>query len=159
MPKRSAGLLVYRLVDGEPEVLLVHPGGPYWAKKDDGAWSIPKGEYEPGEDPLEVALREFREELGEDPPDTSTAVSIGELIQPGGKRVMAWAVPGDLDVGTVRSNAFTMEWPPRSGRMGEFPEVDRAEWFSVEDARRRLLRGQVAFLDRLSELLEAGRSG
>lgn len=158
MPKRSAGLIVYRWVDAEPEVLLVHPGGPYWARKDDGAWSIPKGEYEPDEDPLEVALREFREELGQDPPDASSPAFLGELLQPSGKRVMAWAVPGDLDVATVRSNAFTMEWPPGSGRTAEFPEVDRAGWFSLEEARRKLLRGQVGSIDRLAELLEAGRS-
>ena len=156
MPKRSAGLLAYRWVDGEPEVLLVHPGGPYWTQKDDGAWSIPKGEYEPDEDPIEVALREFREELGQDPPDASSPTFLGELPQPSGKRVMAWAVPGDLDVGTVRSTTFTMEWPPGSGRMAEFPEVDRAGWFDLEEARRKLLRGQVGAIDRLAEVLKAG---
>jgi predicted NUDIX family NTP pyrophosphohydrolase len=156
MPKRSAGLLVYRRVDGEPEVLLVHPGGPFWAKKDDGAWSLPKGEYQPDEDPLEVALREFREELGSEPPDPGETTFLGELSQPSGKRVLAWAVPGDLDVGTVRSNTFTMEWPPRSGRTGEFPEVDRAAWFDLETARRKLLRGQVGFLDRLAARWEHG---
>ena len=159
MPKLSAGLLVYRRGDREVEVLLVHPGGPYWAKKDDGAWSIPKGEYEPGEDPLAVAFREFREELGLDPPGSVAPAFLGELRQPGGKLVSAWAVPGDLDVGTVRSNAFTMEWPPRSGRTAEFPEVDRAGWFDLETARRKLLRGQLGLLDRLSELLEAGPEG
>ena len=156
MPKRSAGLLVYRRVDGEPEVLLVHPGGPYWAKKDDGAWSLPKGEYEPGEDPLEVAIREFREEIGVDPPEASAPAFLGEVRQPGGKLVRAWALPGDLDVGTVRSNTFTMEWPPRSGRVGEFPEVDRAGWFDLETARSKLLPGQLGLLDRFSELLNAG---
>ena len=156
MPKLSAGLLVYRIVDGEPQVLLVHPGGPYWARKDDGAWSLPKGEYEPGEDPLEVAFREFREELGLDPPGSSSPTFLGEVRQPGGKRVSAWTLPGDLDVSTVRSNTFTMEWPPRSGRTADFPEVDRAGWFGVEEARRKLLRGQLAFIDRLSELLEGG---
>ena len=156
MPKRSAGLLVYRWVDEEPEVLLVHPGGPYWAKKDDGAWSLPKGEYEPEEDPLEVALREFREELGQEPPAPSSPTFLGELLQPSGKRVTAWALPGDLDVGTVRSNTFTMQWPPGSGRTGEFPEVDRAGWFDLETARRKLLRGQIGFIDRLAELLKTG---
>jgi predicted NUDIX family NTP pyrophosphohydrolase len=156
MPKRSAGLLVYRRVGDEPEVLLVHPGGPFWAKKDDGAWSLPKGEYELDEDPLEVALREFREELGSEPPDAAATTFLGELPQPTGKRVLAWAVPGDLDVGTVRSNTFTMEWPPRSGRTGEFPEVDRAAWFDLETARRKLLRGQVGFLDRLARSWEPG---
>jgi predicted NUDIX family NTP pyrophosphohydrolase len=155
MPKLSAGLLVYRWVGGEPEVLLVHPGGPYWARKDDGAWSLPKGEYEPDEDPLEVAIREFREELGIDPPDASPTF-LGELRQPSGKRVGAWAMPGDLDVGTVRSNTFTMEWPRGSGRIGEFPEVDRAGWFGLQAARRKLLQGQVGFIDRLAELVESG---
>lgn len=156
MPKLSAGLLVYRLVDGEPEVLLVHPGGPYWAKKDDGAWSVPKGEHEPDEDPLEVALREFEEEIGQTPPDPAGAVSLGELHQPSGKIVSAWAVEGDMDVSDVRSNTFEMEWPPRSGRTQEFPEVDRAGWFGLEEARRKLLRGQLGFIDRLSELLDGG---
>lgn len=159
MPKQSAGLLAYRWVDGEPEVLLVHPGGPFWAKKDDGAWSLPKGEYEPGEDPLEIAVREFGEELGVEPPDVDAAVPLGELRQPSGKRVTAWAVEGDVDVSDVRSNTFEMEWPPRSGRTGEFPEVDRAGWFGPVEARRKLLRGQVAFLDRLFELLTSGPAG
>jgi predicted NUDIX family NTP pyrophosphohydrolase len=159
MPKRSAGLLVYRLVDGEPEVLLVHPGGPYWAKKDDGSWSLPKGEYEPDEDPLEVAIREFREELGVDPPEAREPTFLGEVRQPGGKIVSAWAVPGDLDVTVVRSNTFSTEWPPRSGRTAEFPEVDRAGWFDLETARRKLLRGQLGLLDRFSERLRAGSEG
>jgi len=159
MPKRSAGLLVYRVVDGEPEVLLVHPGGPYWAKKDDGSWSLPKGEYEPDEDPLEVAIREFREELGVDPPQATDPSFLGEVRQPGGKLVSAWALPGDLDVGVVRSNTFTMEWPPRSGRSAEFPEVDRAGWFDLETARRKLLPGQLGLLDRFSEVFEAGSEG
>jgi predicted NUDIX family NTP pyrophosphohydrolase len=159
MPKRSAGLLVYRSVDGEPEVLLVHPGGPYWAKKDDGSWSLPKGEYEPGEDPLEVAIREFREELGVDPPAAKDPMFLGEVRQPGGKIVSAWALPGDLDVRVARSNTFSMEWPPRSGRTAEFPEVDRAGWFELETARRKLLRGQLALLDRFSERWQAASEG
>ena len=153
MPKRSAGLLVYRRVEGEPEVLLVHPGGPYWAKKDDGAWSLPKGEYEPDEDPLDVAIREFEEELGIEPPEAKEPTSLGEVRQPGGKLVSAWAVEGEVDVSDVRSNTFTMEWPPGSGAMREFPEVDRAEWFGLDAARQKLVQGQVAFLDRLSDLL------
>lgn len=148
--KLSAGLLLYRRASDGIEVLLVHPGGPYWAKKDDGAWSVPKGEHEEGEDPLEVAKREFSEELGTDPPDASTAVFLGELRQPSGKRVSAWALEGDLDVTDMKSNTFTMEWPPRSGRQAEFPEVDRAEWFDLETARRKLLRGQVPFIERLA---------
>lgn len=154
MPKLSAGLLLYRSVAGGVEVLLVHPGGPYWAKRDDGAWSLPKGEYEAGEDPFEVAVREFREEVGADPPGDRPPVFLGELRQRGGKRVSAWVLEGDLDVGAVRSNTFTMEWPPGSGTAREFPEVDRAGWFRLEAARRKLLPGQVGFLDRLSELLE-----
>jgi len=149
VPKRSAGLLLYRRVDDAIEVLLVHPGGPFWAKKDDGAWSVPKGEYDEGDDPLVCAIREFGEELGADPPDASEAVFLDELRQPGGKLVSAWALEGDLDVAGIASNTFTMEWPPRSGRTAEFPEVDRAEWFDPATARRKLLRGQVAFVDRL----------
>ena len=157
MPKLSAGLLLYRWVDGGPEVLLVHPGGPYWAGRDDGAWSLPKGEYEAGEEPLAVAFREFREEIGLDAPDARSLAVLGEVRQPGGKRVTAWALEGDLDVGTIRSNTFTMEWPRGSGRTSEFPEVDRAGWFDLEAARRKVLRGQVAFIDRLSELLSNGK--
>ncbi|HZD17433.1 MAG TPA: NUDIX domain-containing protein [Actinomycetota bacterium] len=153
MPKLSAGLLLYRIRHGTVEVLLVHPGGPFWARKDDGAWSLPKGEYEAGEDPLEVALREFREELGTDPPGDASPTPLGEQRQRGGKRVRAWALEGDLDVASVHSNTFSMEWPPRSGRTAEFPEVDRAEWFGLDAARRKLSTGQSAFVDRLSDLL------
>jgi predicted NUDIX family NTP pyrophosphohydrolase len=151
--KLSAGLLLHRSTTDRVEVLLVHPGGPYWAKRDDGAWSLPKGEYGEDEDPFEVAVREFREELGVDPPPDRPAVSLGQLRQPGGKRVSAWALEGDMDVTTVRSNTFTMEWPPGSGRAREYPEVDRAGWFNLKDARRKLLPGQVGFIDRLAELL------
>ncbi len=151
MPRRSAGLLVYRRSDRGAEVLLVHPGGPYWARRDDGVWSIPKGEYHPGEDPFEVAVREFGEEIGRPPPRT-VPVALGELPQPGGKLVAAWALEGDLDVSSIRSNTFEVEWPPRSGLTREFPEVDRAAWFELETARRKLLPGQVGFLDRLSAL-------
>jgi predicted NUDIX family NTP pyrophosphohydrolase len=150
MPKPSAGLVLHRRVDGEVQVLLVHPGGPYWAAREEGAWSLPKGEIEPGEDPLEVAVREFREEIGVEPPPTAGAVFLGELRQPSGKRVSAWAVQGDVDVSRVRSNTFTIEWPRGSGRLREFPEVDRAAWFGLDDARRKILRGQVGFLDRLA---------
>ena len=153
MPKLSAGLLVYRRTDGGLEILLVHPGGPFWAKKDDGAWSLPKGEYEPSEDPLPVARREFEEEIGQPPPDGSEPVGLGELRQPSGKVVSAWTMEGDLDVSDVHSNMFEMEWPPRSGRTQEFPEVDRAGWFGLEEARRKILRGQLGFLDRLEQLL------
>ena len=153
MAKLSAGLLLYRRVEGRLEVLLVHPGGPYWSKKDEGAWSVPKGEYGEGEEPLEVAEREFGEELGVEPPDVGGAVFLGELHQPSGKRVSAWALEGDLDASNVRSNTFTMEWPPRSGRTAEFPEVDRAGWFDLETARRKLLRSQVPFIDGLTSTL------
>ena len=159
MPKRSAGLLLYRRRGGGIEVLLVHPGGPYWAKRDDGAWSVPKGEYAGDEEPFEVAMREFREELGTAPPEMDTAFYLGERRQPSGKVVNVWAVEGDLDVTNVESNSFEMEWPPRSGRTAEFPEVDRAGWFDPDDARRKLLRGQVPFIDLLiASLSEAGPS-
>ena len=148
MPKRSAGILLHR----RGEVLLVHPGGPFWAKRDDGAWSIPKGEYEDGEDPQAAARREFEEELGVAPPP-GEARDLGEVRQSGGKRVRAWALQGDLDVGAVRSNTFEMEWPPRSGTMREFPEVDRAGWFTPEDARAKLVKGQVPLVDALLDRL------
>jgi predicted NUDIX family NTP pyrophosphohydrolase len=153
VPKVSAGLLVYRRTGAGVEILLVHPGGPFWAKKDDGAWSVPKGEYEPSEDPLAVARREFEEEIGQAPPDGGEPEWLGELRQPSGKVVSAWTIEGDLDVREVRSNSFEMEWPPRSGRTREFPEVDRAGWFGLEEARRKILRGQLGFIDRLEELL------
>jgi predicted NUDIX family NTP pyrophosphohydrolase len=154
MPTRSAGLLVYRRAEAGIEVLLVHPGGPYWRRKDDGAWSIPKGEHDADEESLDVAIREFREELGVDPPSTAAAVPLGEHRQPSGKLVTAWAVEGDVDVTEVVSNTFEIEWPPRSGRTAEFPEVDRAGWFPPDEARRKLLRGQVILLDRLAALLD-----
>jgi predicted NUDIX family NTP pyrophosphohydrolase len=146
MPKRSAGLLMYRRKEGL-EVFLVHPGGPFWAKKDLGAWSIPKGEYEVDEEPLAAARREFEEETGI--PATGNFIELGELRQPGGKVVSAWAFEGDFDANDLRSNTFEMEWPPRSGRKMEFPEVDRGSWYSVEEARRRLTPGQIIFVDRL----------
>lgn len=153
MPATSCGLLLWRLADhgGGPavEVLLVHPGGPYWAHKDDGAWSIPKGETD-DDDLAAVAAREFAEELGTPPPGTPASwVDLGEIRQSGGKRVRAWATEGDLDPAALASNTFELEWPPRSGRRQSFPEVDRAQWFGVEEARRKLLAGQVALLDRL----------
>jgi predicted NUDIX family NTP pyrophosphohydrolase len=149
---RSAGILLYRLRGGEPEVLIVHPGGPFWARKDAGAWSIPKGEYDDAEDARACALREFEEETG-------TALSPEELVELGqvrlksGKQVTAWAVEGDLDADAIVSNTFEMEWPPRSGRRQEYPEVDRAGWFSLDDASEKLNPAQVAFLDRLSDRL------
>jgi predicted NUDIX family NTP pyrophosphohydrolase len=148
----SAGLLLHRGAGDRLEVLLAHMGGPFWAKKDDGAWSIPKGEYEPDEDPLAAARREFTEELGSPPPDGADYRPLGEVRQKNGKVVTAWAVAGDLDVATVVSNTFEVEWPPRSGRRQEFPEVDRAAWFDLAAARPKLVAAQTEFLDRLREL-------
>lgn len=150
MALRSAGLLMYRAAGAVPEVLLVHPGGPFWARKDPGAWSLPKGLVNDGEEPLVAACREFREETGF--AAEGRFVELGAFRQPGGKMVLAWAVEGDLDAGAVQSNLFTLEWPPRSGSVREFPEVDRAEWFRPELAREKILKGQApilaAFLER-----------
>jgi len=148
VPRTSAGILLYRLRAGGPEVLLGHMGGPFWATKDDGAWSIPKGEHDAGEDPLAVARREFEEELGS-PVPPGELVPLGAVRVTSAKVLTVWAVEGDLDPSATRSNTFELEWPPRSGRMQEFPEIDRAAWFGVAGARARLLRGQVPFLDRL----------
>jgi predicted NUDIX family NTP pyrophosphohydrolase len=151
MPTRSAGILLHRRGAGGREVLLVHPGGPFWAKRDDGAWSIPKGEYADGEDAQAAARREFAEELGSPLPGGAPLVELGEVRQRNGKLVAAWAAEGDLDATAARSNTFEMEWPPRSGRRQEFPEIDRAEWFPLARAREKLIPAQVAFLDRLEE--------
>jgi predicted NUDIX family NTP pyrophosphohydrolase len=151
--KRSAGLLMYRIRGGAAEVLLVHPGGPFWAKKDLGAWSIPKGEYGPGEDPLDAARREFEEETGIRPGGPLLPLAAAGR-QPGGKEVLAWAVEGDADPAAIRSSTFWLEWPPRSGKQLEFPEVDRAGWFAIDVARRKIVRGQVALLEQLERLLE-----
>ena len=150
--RRSAGILLHRGAGDALEVLLVHPGGPAWSKRDTGAWSIPKGEVAADEDPLAAARREFEEELGTAPP-TGEADDLGEIRQRSGKRVRAWALAGDLDASRIVSNTFMFEWPPRSGRMIEIPEVDRAEWFGIEAARERINSGQVPLLDRLEELL------
>jgi predicted NUDIX family NTP pyrophosphohydrolase len=151
MPKLSAGLLLYRQSDGEVEVFLVHPGGPFWKKKDDGAWSIPKGEYEPEEDPVSVALREFQEEVGSPPPVTEAALlELGLVKQPSRKELRVWTAEGDVDATNIKSNMFEMEWPPKSGKREEFPEVDRAGWFVLETAKRKLLSGHVEFLSRLA---------
>jgi len=152
--KRSAGILLYRLTSGAPEVLLVHPGGPFWARKDAGVWSIPKGEHGDDEDPQACARREFEEETG-------TALAPGALADLGtvrlksGKQVTAWAAEGDLDAEAIRSNTFDMEWPPRSGRTQAFPEVDRAGWFELEAAREKLNPAQAELVDRLEALLGA----
>ena len=151
----SAGLLLYRLRDRVLEVLLVHAGGPFWKRRDAGAWSIPKGEIENGEVAEEVARREFKEELGQDAPG-GELVSIGTVRQAGGKLVHAWTARGDVDVDRIASMKFTMEWPPRSGRMQEFAEVDVAGWFDLESARQKMLPAQTVFLDRLEQVLRKG---
>lgn len=157
MTKRSAGLLLYRESPAGLELMLVHPGGPFWAKKDDGAWTIPKGLIEENEDPLAAARREFEEETGCAPPP-GEAIPLQPLRQPGGKIVHAWALPGgDFDPSRLRSNTFTLEWPPKTGVQRTFPEIDRAGWFPLEAARRKILKGQAGFLDELAERL--GRPG
>ena len=151
----SAGILLHRPAPDPPgavEVLLGHPGGPFWARKDAGAWSVPKGEHAPEEDPLAAAVREFTEELGL-PPPPGEPVPLGTVRQPSGKRLTVFALAGDLDAAAVVSNTFPLEWPPRSGRFRDFPEIDRAAWFGPDAARRALTRGQLPFLDRLDALL------
>jgi predicted NUDIX family NTP pyrophosphohydrolase len=154
MPKRSAGLLMYRHSGAGLEVLLAHPGSPFWAKKDRGAWSIPKGEYADTEEPLAAAQREFFEETGTQP--RGAFAPLGEVRQPGGKHVMAWATEGDFDPAALISTTFELEWPPRSGRTRSFPEVDRAQWFLLEEARAKILAGQRPLIDRLEKLLARG---
>ena len=149
--KSSAGLLLYRR-RGELEVFLVHPGGPFWAKKDAGAWSLPKGEFEEGEEPLQAAKREFAEETG-----FSVDGEFGRLDplrQRGGKIIYAWTIEGDCDAAQARSNLFSLEWPPKSGRMQQFPEIDRAQWFTIPEARKRIMAGQIEFLDQLAAKLD-----
>ncbi len=154
--RRSGGILLYRIGNGPIEVLLGHPGGPLFARKDDGVWSVLKGEIEPGEDPLAVARREFEEETGH-PPPVGPTIDLGEIRQKGGKVVVAWGLEGDLDPAMARSNTFEMEWPPRSGRFAEFPEIDRVEWFDLETARAKANPAQVTLVDRLAGALAAGR--
>jgi predicted NUDIX family NTP pyrophosphohydrolase len=151
MPKRSAGILMFRRRGGEIEVLLMHPGGPFWAKKDAGAWSIPKGEYAQGEDALAVAKREFEEETGARP--EGKFLPLGEVVQAGGKIVTAWALEGDFDPATLTSNRFELEWPPKSGRKVSFPEVDRALWFPPAEARQKILPAQHEFITRLRDAI------
>jgi predicted NUDIX family NTP pyrophosphohydrolase len=151
MPKRSAGILMFRRRGGEIEVLLMHPGGPFWAKKDAGAWSLPKGEYAQGEDALAVAKREFEEETGARP--DGKFLPLGEVVQAGGKIVTAWALEGDFDPATLTSNRFELEWPPNSGRKVSFPEVDRALWFSPAEARQKILPAQHEFITRLRDAI------
>lgn len=152
MGKKSAGLLMVRYRDSNLEVFLVHPGGPFWAKKDEGAWSIPKGEYTDEEDPLTAARREFKEETGCEA--AGDFIPLSPLKQPGGKIISAWAFEGNCRAETIKSNTFTMEWLPRSGRQAEFPEVDRAAWFSIEQAKKKILKGQVGFIEELCSLVE-----
>jgi predicted NUDIX family NTP pyrophosphohydrolase len=154
----SAGILLFRERDGRLEVLLGHPGGPFFAKKDEGSWTVLKGEADPGEELPAVARREFAEETGQEPPD-STMLELGEVRQRGGKTVVAWALAGDLDPVAARSNTFEMEWPPRSGRTGEFPEIDRVEWFDLETAQRKILPAQASFLDRLEDAVRETQDG
>ena len=155
MARMSAGLLIHRSRNGALEVFLVHPGGPFWAKKDDGAWSIPKGEYEQGEDPLTVARRELKEETGLEVDGEFT--KLDPVRQAGGKVVTAFAIEADVDATRITSNTFEMEWPPRSGRRQQFPEVDRAAWFAIGQARVKLLASQVPLLDQLETLLRRER--
>jgi predicted NUDIX family NTP pyrophosphohydrolase len=150
--KHSAGLLMYRFREEVLEVFLVHPGGPFWAKKDLGAWSLPKGEFDPEEDALAAARREFFEETGF--PAEGEFIPLTPLKQPGGKMISAWAFEGGCDPGAVQSNTFTLEWPPRSGKHQEFPEIDRAGWFTLEDAKVKIIKGQAGFLEELSKILE-----
>ncbi len=152
MKKKSAGLLMYRRTsDGAVQVLLAHPGGPFWRNKDEGAWTIPKGEYEPPEESLAAAQREFTEETGL--PAAPPFLSLGEIVQKSGKHIMAWAFAGDCEPARLRCNTFELEWPPRSGRRQTFPEIDRIEWFGLEEARRKLLAAQRPLLDRLEQAL------
>ncbi len=152
MPKISSGLLMYRRRDGRLQVLLVHLGGPFWKNKDEGAWSIPKGEVDANEDLLLCARREFEEELGVAP--AGNFVELTPIKQKGGKIVHAWCFEGDLDASSIRSNTFTMEWPPKSGKTTSFPEVDRAEWFDLETARKKINAGQMAIIDGLERLMD-----
>jgi predicted NUDIX family NTP pyrophosphohydrolase len=152
MGKKSAGLLMYRRRHGILEVFLVHPGGPFWAKKDAGSWSIPKGEYMPEEEPLEVAKREFEEETGFKA--SGQFIPLTSRKQPSGKVITVWAFQGDCDASAIKSNTFSMQWPPRSGTEQEFPEVDRAGWFSIPVAKEKIIKGQAGFLDELTRILE-----
>jgi len=152
MPKKSAGILMYRSRKEVLEVLLVHPGGPFWSKKDIGSWSIPKGEYTDTEDPFTVAKREFKEETSFQVDGDFTPLT--PLEQPSGKIVSVWTIEGDCEASKIKSNTFLMEWPPRSGKKQEFPEVDRAEWFTIDTAKKKLLKGQVGFIEELCKLLK-----
>ena len=153
MPKQSAGLLLYRFFQNELQVLLVHPGGPYFKNKDAGVWSLPKGEFQPGEDPLKAAIREFTEELGTVP--EGNFIPLTRIVQKGGKSVYAWMVEADFDTTKIHSNNFSLEWPPRSGRMLEFPEIDRAEWLTITTAKEKILESQLPLLLELEKNMES----
>ena len=152
MAKKSAGIVLYRYRDSTLEILLVHPGGPFWKNKDSGAWSIPKGEFDAREDPLQAARREFHEETGCSV--DGSFIALGPVRQAGGKIVHGWAVEGDCEAESISSNSFTIEWPPRSRQRKEFPEVDRAGWFSLQLAREKILKGQLMLLDKLQRILK-----
>jgi predicted NUDIX family NTP pyrophosphohydrolase len=149
--RQSAGILAWRRAEGGPQVFLVHPGGPFWKNKDAAAWSIPKGEFEPGEEPLAAARREFEEETGQAVEGAFRA--LAPCLQPGGKTVHAWLVEADIDADHVTSNSFSMEWPPKSGKLASFPEIDRAGWFGLAVAREKILKGQRQLLDEAARLL------
>lgn len=153
MPKKSAGLLLFREVMGRFEVLLAHPGGPFWAKKDEGAWSIPKGEFDDNENPLQAARREFKEETGFTA--NGEMIPLEPLRQSNAKIVYAWAMKGDFNPTLLKSNMFAIEWPPKSGKQQEFPEIDRVAWYSLEEASHKILKGQAAFLKQLQEKLSS----
>jgi predicted NUDIX family NTP pyrophosphohydrolase len=155
VPRLSAGVLMFRRRNSSLEVFLVHPGGPFWQKRDVGAWSIPKGEYNEGDDPLDAAKREFHEETGFEV--HGEVLPLGSIRQPSQKVVTAWAVEGDCLSAEIHSNTFKMEWPPKSGRQQEFPEIDRADWFTLHEAKKRILKGQIGFIDRLVALLTGNR--
>lgn len=151
MSKHSAGILLFRFKNGKLEVMLVHPGGPFWAKKDEGAWSIPKGLIEEKENPLDAAKREFKEETGFEV--DGDFIELGEIRQPSGKIIHIWALEKDLDVTKIVSNTFTLEWPKNSGKVREYPEVDKAGWFDIEQAKKKIVKGQRGFIDKLMEIL------
>ncbi len=151
MGKVSSGILFYRFVQGKLHIMLVHPGGPFYARKDEGAWSIPKGIIESGENPFDAARREVKEETGVDV--SGPAIDLGQIKQPGGKIIHAWAVSQNVDTSRIESNSFQLEWPPKSGTIREYPEIDKAQWFKVHDARVKIRKGQLGFLDRLIQKL------
>ena len=153
MPKTSAGLILFRRTTGKTELLLVHPGGPFWINKDDGAWTFPRGEVEPGEDLESAGRREFHEETGH--AVTGDLIPLGSIRQKSGKTVHTWAVEGDLDPATIRSNTFTLEWPPKSGKMAQFPEIDRADFFDLATARQKIRPSESPFLEKLEQLVRS----